>query len=268
MSITVYSFLLVLLFAISNTIPIFNSIHTFPRLPLHISLSCPRIFSCLADGASSSCLVLSYIFTPPSSLPLFPSSHSDLFRLHLPHRWMTHLVQTPPFPCLADFAHRDLTAPRSGLGFFSRLAVHSLLLTPPLPLHTLRYSLRTLVSTITTPLEMFACTCLLAVYHSTHNPSPTPTMASTPIIPHIPYLSVCTLSSSCSTLRSIDRLYFCSLTQLSPTCRVFYPRTTSSHQSIPNEWPLIRPSATSFNDHALRWYSTKEMVDGRLLFAH
>lgn len=111
MSITVYSFLLVLLFAISNTIPIFNSIHTFPRLPLHISLSCPRIFSCLADGASSSCLVLSYIFTPPSSLPLFPSSHSDLFRLHLPHRWMTHLVQTPLFPCLADFAHRDLIPP-------------------------------------------------------------------------------------------------------------------------------------------------------------
>jgi len=178
--------------------------------------------------------VLSYIFTPPSSLPLFLSSHSDPFRLHLPHRWMTHLVQTPLFSCVADFTHRGLIflplvysvsppPPRSGLGFFSRLAVHSLL-SPPLPLHTLQYSLRTLVSTITTPLEMFACTCLLAVYHhSTHNPSPTPTMASTPIIPHIPYLSVCTPSSSRSTLRSIDRLYFCSLTQLSPTCRVFYP---------------------------------------------
>lgn len=80
----------------------------FPVFPSTSHSRVPRIFSCLADGASSSCLVLSYIFTPPSSLPLFLSSHSDPFRLHLPHRWMTHLVQTPLFSCVADFTHRGL----------------------------------------------------------------------------------------------------------------------------------------------------------------
>ena len=56
-------------------------------------------------------------------------------------------IGIPPSPL--SIPYRLLAFPRSGLGFCSRLAVHSLLSLSPL--HTLRYSLRTLLSTITTP---------------------------------------------------------------------------------------------------------------------
>ena len=91
MSITVTLFL-VLLFAISDTSPPSSTTRLVlsPSSP-HPSLSCPRILSCLASGASSPCLVLSYIFPPlsPSVFPLFRSVSlaSSAFC------WMTHIVQ-------------------------------------------------------------------------------------------------------------------------------------------------------------------------------
>ena len=202
MSITITPFL-VLLFAISDTsLPSPNRLIISP-FSLHHYPSCLRISSCLASGASSPCLVLSYIFPPLRSL--FLSSHpSDLFRLHLPDCWMTHIVQMPLFPSPPDLPqqhftllplsipYRLLTFLRSSLGPRSGLAVLLLLLTP-------------------------------------HTPSPTlssehrrPRLQR--LIPYTPYSLVSgTLPSSRSTFRSIDRLYLCSLTQLSRTSCVCYP---------------------------------------------
>jgi len=72
-------FFLVLLFAISETSPTYSTRVVLFTFLLSTSLVTPY-FSCLAGGASSSGLVLSYISTLP-----FP------FRLFAPQ-----LVQTPP----------------------------------------------------------------------------------------------------------------------------------------------------------------------------
>jgi hypothetical protein len=81
-----------------------NSTHTFPCARLHISrVLVSSLVLLMVLRVHVSCYP---IF---SLLPLFLSSHSGLFRLHLPHRWMTHIVQTPLFSCLSDFTHRHST---------------------------------------------------------------------------------------------------------------------------------------------------------------
>lgn len=109
--------------------------------------------------------LLSYIFLPL----LFPLSRpSDLFRLHLPHCWMTHILRTTSFFCHSSISPIGIsfflplsipyclpTFPRSdqALGSFPRgLAMHP----HSSPRHTLSDHTRTFSSTVITSTEMFA----------------------------------------------------------------------------------------------------------------
>jgi hypothetical protein len=111
-----------------------NSTHTFPCARLHISrVLVSSLVLLMVLRVHVSCYP---IF---SFLPLFLSSHSGLFRLHLPHRWMTHIVQSlfspvSPTSPIGILLCLFLAFPRSSLGFRSRPAVHPL---PPFPRCTL-----------------------------------------------------------------------------------------------------------------------------------
>jgi hypothetical protein len=78
--------------------------------PLHIPLSRVLVFSfvlLVVLRVHVSCYPI-FFSSPPLPLSLF--SHStDLSRLHLPHLWMKHIVQTPPFLPLPGFAHQHFT---------------------------------------------------------------------------------------------------------------------------------------------------------------
>jgi hypothetical protein len=126
--------------------------------PLHIPLSCPRIFLCLASGASSPCLVLSFLPSPPS-LPVFSlprsvssASSASLDEAHctnasLPSspRFRPSTFHPPPLfystsPCLSPTRSWVLLKPGGA---------------PPCHVtNSPIFNSTTSLSTVTTPLEM------------------------------------------------------------------------------------------------------------------
>jgi len=212
-SITVTLFL-VLLSAISDislSSPQFDSyLSTTPSAPLT-----PHIFSCLASGASSPCLVLSYLslLSLPrsgsfaSSAPLDDASFSASHQFHLSafHPLRSCLFHISSLPSLDCFFQAWKYTPHS-----SPRHMHSLLHPE---LHTSR----------NVPFS--------------HYPQHTHVIhrrlwPQRRVITHIPCYLLDILPSPRYTFRSIDGLYFCSLTQLRTHCVHQRPTQLSAYAMV------------------------------------